>query len=152
MPVGTVVVPKASIAVTRNYDYDFLSGGSQEPPYRISKLVSLPSPYRQVLFRKQVRSVVFSECLEISVRSQLLAYGPTIESVGIGHDPEPSVLLEVEGMATGTLWWYYAPAGGCFTSSKRYRLPYPCAPAHCIALRQYPRFAFTSRLLLGKSA
>ena len=40
------------------------------------------------------------------MRSQLLADGATIESVGIGHDPEPSALLEVEGMVTGTLWWY----------------------------------------------
>jgi len=34
------VIPKASIAVTRNYDFDFVAGYSQEPPYRISKPVS----------------------------------------------------------------------------------------------------------------
>uniref|UniRef100_A0A0W0F9X7 Nucleoside phosphorylase domain-containing protein n=1 Tax=Moniliophthora roreri TaxID=221103 RepID=A0A0W0F9X7_MONRR len=39
-PVGTVVVPKACVAVTRNVDFDFLNPeASQEPPYRISKLV-----------------------------------------------------------------------------------------------------------------
>ena len=40
MQVGTVVVPKASIAVNRNYDFDFLAGESEEPPYRFSKPVS----------------------------------------------------------------------------------------------------------------
>ncbi|KAG6873055.1 hypothetical protein C0995_003535 [Termitomyces sp. Mi166 len=39
VPVGTVVVPKASVAVTRNVDFDFSSGDSLEPPYRISKSV-----------------------------------------------------------------------------------------------------------------
>lgn len=40
-PVGTIVVPKACVAVSRNYDYDFGIGNSPEPPYRISKPVSL---------------------------------------------------------------------------------------------------------------
>jgi len=39
VPVGSVVIPKASVAVTRNLDYDFVKGSSQEPPYRISKSV-----------------------------------------------------------------------------------------------------------------
>ncbi|KAI9062321.1 purine and uridine phosphorylase [Trametes sanguinea] len=39
VPVGSVVVPKASIAVTRNYDFDFVTGKSDEPPYRSSKPV-----------------------------------------------------------------------------------------------------------------
>ncbi|KAI0638742.1 purine and uridine phosphorylase [Trametes polyzona] len=40
VPVGTVVVPKASIAVTRNYDFDFVNGGQPgELPYRTSKPV-----------------------------------------------------------------------------------------------------------------
>ncbi|TFY69660.1 hypothetical protein EVJ58_g312 [Rhodofomes roseus] len=39
VPVGTIVVPKASIAITRNYDFEFIDGGSSEPPYRISKPV-----------------------------------------------------------------------------------------------------------------
>jgi len=43
VPVGTVVVPKSSIAVTRNYDFDFISGASQEPPYRISRPVNADS-------------------------------------------------------------------------------------------------------------
>lgn len=37
--VGAVVVPKASIAVNRNYDFDFATGISDEQPYRFSKLV-----------------------------------------------------------------------------------------------------------------
>jgi len=40
VPVATVVVPKASIAVTRNYDFDFTAESSNEVPYRISKPVS----------------------------------------------------------------------------------------------------------------
>ncbi|KAH8091387.1 purine and uridine phosphorylase [Cristinia sonorae] len=39
--VGAVVVPKASIAVNRNYDFDFVNGSSnQEDPYRVSKPVA----------------------------------------------------------------------------------------------------------------
>lgn len=38
--VGTIVVPRASIAVSRNYDFDFQTGQSSEPPYRFSKPVS----------------------------------------------------------------------------------------------------------------
>jgi len=33
------VIPKASVAVTRNYDFDFVTGNSQDSPYRISKPV-----------------------------------------------------------------------------------------------------------------
>ena len=40
VPVGTVVAPKGSIAVTRNYDFDFVTGKSDELPYRTSKPVS----------------------------------------------------------------------------------------------------------------
>ncbi|KAF5371399.1 hypothetical protein D9615_009678 [Tricholomella constricta] len=40
VPVGTVVVPKASVAVSRNVDFDFLDPENcDEPPYRISKPV-----------------------------------------------------------------------------------------------------------------
>ncbi|TFK86183.1 purine and uridine phosphorylase [Polyporus arcularius HHB13444] len=43
VPVGTVVVPKGSIAVTRNYDFDFVGRHSRsdtsEEPYRTSKPV-----------------------------------------------------------------------------------------------------------------
>ncbi|OCH88826.1 purine and uridine phosphorylase [Obba rivulosa] len=39
IPVGTVVAPKASIAVTRNYDFNFATRSSEEVPYRISKPV-----------------------------------------------------------------------------------------------------------------
>ena len=38
--VGAVVIPQASIAVNRNYDFDFLNGDSvQDSPYRVSKSV-----------------------------------------------------------------------------------------------------------------
>ena len=40
VPVGSVVVPKGSIAVRRNYDFDFVSGKSDEEPYHLSKPVS----------------------------------------------------------------------------------------------------------------
>lgn len=43
VPVGTVVAPKASIAVTRNYDFDFVHGKSEEQPYRTSKPVCVCS-------------------------------------------------------------------------------------------------------------
>lgn len=40
MPVGTVVIPKASVAVNRNVDFDFAKPEEcSEPPYRISKPV-----------------------------------------------------------------------------------------------------------------
>ncbi|KAG6853837.1 hypothetical protein C0991_000951 [Blastosporella zonata] len=41
VPVGTVVVPKASVFVNRNVDFDFFNveGDRVEPPYRISKPV-----------------------------------------------------------------------------------------------------------------
>jgi len=41
VPVGTVVVPRASVAVSRKVDFNFLKPAeSNEPPYRISKPVS----------------------------------------------------------------------------------------------------------------
>jgi uridine phosphorylase len=43
VPVGSVVVPKASIAVTRNLDYDFVNGSIEEEPYKTSKQVSFLS-------------------------------------------------------------------------------------------------------------
>ncbi|PVF96856.1 purine and uridine phosphorylase [Serendipita vermifera] len=51
LPVGSLTVPKAAIAVTRNYDYDFLQEGATEDSreflnaYRISK----PTPADPVL-------------------------------------------------------------------------------------------------------
>ncbi|EMD41277.1 hypothetical protein CERSUDRAFT_109875 [Gelatoporia subvermispora B] len=40
VPVGTVVVPEASLSVTRNYDFDFTTSMSDDVPYRVSKPVS----------------------------------------------------------------------------------------------------------------
>ncbi|KAI0344336.1 purine and uridine phosphorylase, partial [Trametopsis cervina] len=59
-PVGTVVVPKASIAVNRNYDFDFSTGISDEPPYRFSKPV-----YADAELRTAVRSGPLSPDLPI---------------------------------------------------------------------------------------
>ena len=40
MNVGAVVIPKASVAVNRNYDFDFAKDGSDPlGPYRVSKPV-----------------------------------------------------------------------------------------------------------------
>ncbi|KAF8629795.1 hypothetical protein AX17_005574 [Amanita inopinata Kibby_2008] len=51
VPVGAVVVPRASVAVTRNVDYDFInSAGSDRPPYMISKPVAADAAlYEKVL-------------------------------------------------------------------------------------------------------
>ncbi|CCM04268.1 uncharacterized protein FIBRA_06438 [Fibroporia radiculosa] len=51
VPVGSVVVPKSSIAITRNYDYDFARGSAGEPPYRISKPVDADSDLHTALQR-----------------------------------------------------------------------------------------------------
>ncbi|KAH7908138.1 purine and uridine phosphorylase [Hygrophoropsis aurantiaca] len=40
LPVGTLVLPKASVSVTRNFDFDFANGDFWEPPYRLSKSIS----------------------------------------------------------------------------------------------------------------
>lgn len=41
VPVGSVVVPRACVAVNRNVDFDFLDPSqSEEPAYRISKPAS----------------------------------------------------------------------------------------------------------------
>ncbi|TEB22421.1 purine and uridine phosphorylase [Coprinellus micaceus] len=38
VPVGSVVIPSSSVAISRNYDFDFANPASTaEPPYRISK-------------------------------------------------------------------------------------------------------------------
>jgi uridine phosphorylase len=46
LPVGTVVVPKYSVAVSRNVDFDFLDPDDcPEPAYRISKQVGHYTAY-----------------------------------------------------------------------------------------------------------
>ncbi|KAJ3479213.1 hypothetical protein NLI96_g9216 [Meripilus lineatus] len=37
--VGSIVIPSASIAVNRNYDYDFINGSTDKEPYRVSNPV-----------------------------------------------------------------------------------------------------------------
>ncbi|EIN14751.1 purine and uridine phosphorylase [Punctularia strigosozonata HHB-11173 SS5] len=51
IPVGTVVLPVASVAVTRNYDFDFRNWTEtdDEQPYRISKPVHVDVDLHQVL-------------------------------------------------------------------------------------------------------
>lgn len=39
LPVGSIVLPKASLAVTRNLDFDFVNGDHWRVPYRLSKPV-----------------------------------------------------------------------------------------------------------------
>lgn len=39
LPVGSLVLPKASLAVTRNLDFDFANGDHWRIPYRLSKPV-----------------------------------------------------------------------------------------------------------------
>jgi len=51
LPVGSIVMPRASVAVTRNFDFDFGTGNSHEPPYRISKPVEADPDLRVVLER-----------------------------------------------------------------------------------------------------
>ena len=43
LPVGSIVVPRASVSVTRNYDYDFTdTQASDQDAYRVSKPVRIP--------------------------------------------------------------------------------------------------------------
>ncbi|KAF8154900.1 nucleoside phosphorylase domain-containing protein [Crassisporium funariophilum] len=52
VPVGTVVVPKASVAISRNFDFDFINPDNcAEPAYRISKPVKCQN-------RNQVRKAL----------------------------------------------------------------------------------------------
>ncbi|KAF5346483.1 hypothetical protein D9756_010040 [Leucocoprinus leucothites] len=55
VPVGTVVVPEACIAVTRNYNFDFIhpDNNDGEPAYRISKSVLAD----QALYQKLVSAI-----------------------------------------------------------------------------------------------
>lgn len=65
LPVGSIVIPKASVAVSRNYDFDFISGSSQESPYRISKPVGVSNMdinlaiYLVVLRSLQMKSFIW---------------------------------------------------------------------------------------------
>lgn len=55
MPVGTVVVPKSSVAVSRNVDFNFLNPiDCPEPAYRISKPVSDYTAYLSFTYMIQV--------------------------------------------------------------------------------------------------
>lgn len=51
LPVGSIVVPRESVSVTRNYDYDFTdTQASDQAAYRVSKPVRLSDIYRQHFF------------------------------------------------------------------------------------------------------
>jgi uridine phosphorylase len=48
LPVGSLVVPKSSLGITRNYDFDFLSVGAEEASqdaYHISRPVCRMEAY-----------------------------------------------------------------------------------------------------------
>ncbi|KAG7095308.1 hypothetical protein E1B28_006074 [Marasmius oreades] len=63
-PVGTVVVPKACVAVTRNVDFDFVNPDTcVDPPYRISKPVyGDPEFHIQVKKSLEAAKPMHSEC------------------------------------------------------------------------------------------
>lgn len=39
IPPGSLVVPKACVAINRNWDYDFINGDTTQQPYFITKQV-----------------------------------------------------------------------------------------------------------------
>lgn len=41
IPPGSLVVPKACVAINRNWDYDFVNGDPTQQPYFITKQVSM---------------------------------------------------------------------------------------------------------------
>jgi len=52
LPVGSIVVPRASVAVTRNFDFDFTSAPTlsiSEEPYRISRLAYADDQLHKIL-------------------------------------------------------------------------------------------------------
>jgi len=51
LPVGSLVLPKASIAVTRNLDFDFANGDHWRVPYRLSKPIPGDSDLTMTLQR-----------------------------------------------------------------------------------------------------
>ncbi len=62
------MAPKGSIAVTRNFDYDFVSGNSQEEPYRLSKPVRLQLLSPEPLGVTAVSQVMADPVLHAAVR------------------------------------------------------------------------------------
>ncbi|KAF7304386.1 Uridine phosphorylase [Mycena chlorophos] len=79
VPVGSVVVPNASVAVERNVDYDFVASESTELPYRVSK-PAFADPelsdqvYRSLLAAKPKevendKTVVVNKCTNASADS-----------------------------------------------------------------------------------
>ncbi|KAF8547984.1 purine and uridine phosphorylase, partial [Imleria badia] len=51
LPVGSLVLPKASLAVTRNLDFDFANGDHWRVPYRLSKPIPADSDLMMTLQR-----------------------------------------------------------------------------------------------------
>ncbi|KIJ63992.1 hypothetical protein HYDPIDRAFT_133286 [Hydnomerulius pinastri MD-312] len=51
LPVGSLILPKASVAVTRNLDFDFENGDHFSTPYRLSKPISADSDLLMTLQR-----------------------------------------------------------------------------------------------------
>ncbi|KAF8884146.1 nucleoside phosphorylase domain-containing protein [Infundibulicybe gibba] len=67
IPVGSVVVPKASVAVNRNVDFDFVNlANREEPPYRISRPVLADTTLHQeviimIFYSSQGRQTSFPD-------------------------------------------------------------------------------------------
>ncbi|TCD60718.1 hypothetical protein EIP91_009639 [Steccherinum ochraceum] len=66
--VGAIVVPKASIAVNRNYDFDFVNDSTeQEDPYKISKAVQADAELSTAL------NATFERSRKSDVQSQIVS-------------------------------------------------------------------------------
>ncbi|KAF9220370.1 purine and uridine phosphorylase [Gyrodon lividus] len=51
LPVGSLILPKASVAITRNLDFDFANGDHWRTPYRLSKPIFADSDLLMTLQR-----------------------------------------------------------------------------------------------------
>ncbi|EPQ61316.1 purine and uridine phosphorylase, partial [Gloeophyllum trabeum ATCC 11539] len=93
-PVGTIVVPKACVAVSRNYDYDFGIGNSPEPPYRISKPIAAGFQQPDALSR------VLSDVVNASADSFYSSQGRQTSFPDHNQDLIPTLLSSIPGLAT----------------------------------------------------
>ena len=78
MPPGTVVIPTACVAISRNVDFDFVNPEScEEPAYRISKPVSkeLHSLFlfwcAQTVFKVSADATLTEEVKEATLRNYI---------------------------------------------------------------------------------
>ncbi|TFK48018.1 purine and uridine phosphorylase [Heliocybe sulcata] len=106
-PVGTVVVPKACVAVSRNYDYDFGTGQSTEPPYRISKPVGadpeLAAAVKDGFNGQDAQAKVLTDVINASADSWPSFYSSQGRQTSFpdhNQDLIPTLLASVPGLAT----------------------------------------------------